>query len=66
MAFAAIKEILDRAFGTSVAMTVLENNDTPKSGTSIEELAQRISDIIRRGQTGSNTPPGPDAVDGGK
>lgn len=63
---AATKEILDRAFGKSVETSVIDAHVAPIAGSSVEELAGGIADIIGKPKDGIGEVAGKTEVDPGK
>lgn len=45
-AIAAVKEILDRGFGKSEAISYIEANVTSEAGSSVEEIARDLESIV--------------------
>lgn len=63
---AAVKEILDRGFGKAEAVSYIEANVTPQSGSSVEELNRRAAELLGARAGSGFGVDGANSVDGGK
>ncbi len=63
---AAVREICDRGFGKAEAISYLEANVNPAIGSSPEDAAREIEDLLAQGTGTLPGGGGPDKVDTGK